>query len=127
MNHVLPLDRVRGLISNDRGLAAADAADRRRRYGANDIVESIGNPVAELARETARDPMIWFLVGTALLYAVLAQYSEAITLLVSIVPLVGMDAYLHRRTQASTQGLRGLLADTARVVRDGNEVVVPAT
>jgi Ca2+-transporting ATPase len=60
------------------------------------------------------------------LYAVLAQYSEAITLFVSIMPLVGMDAYLHRRTQASTQGLRGLLSDTARVVRDGSEVAVPA-
>jgi Ca2+-transporting ATPase len=42
-------------------------------------------------------------------------------------PLVGMDAYLHRRTQASTQGLRGLLADSARVVRDGAEIAVPAT
>src|SRR5690606_13453669 len=44
----------------------------------------------------------------------------------SVVPLVGMDAYLHRRTQASTQGLRGMLADTARVVRDGAEATIPA-
>jgi Ca2+-transporting ATPase len=71
--------------------------------------------------------MIWFLLGTAVLYGALAQYSEAITLLVSIVPLVGMDAYLHRRTQASTQGLRGMLSDTARVVRGGEEVEVAAT
>ena len=104
-----------------------EVVDRRKRFGTNDIIESVGNPVTELARETARDPMIWFLVGTAVLYAVLSEYSEAITLLVSILPLVGMDAYLHRRTQASTQGLRGLLSDTARVIRDGSEVEVPAT
>ena len=127
MRHPLPLDRVRGLVTADRGLATAELAERRRRYGANDIVEMVGHPVAELARETARDPMIWFLVGTAVLYGVLGQTSEAVTLLVSIAPLVGMDAYLHRRTQASTQGLRGLLADTARVVRDGVEQVIPAT
>ena len=127
MMHAVPLSRLRGLVDDQRGLDANEVADRRRRFGANDIIESVGSPVRELARETARDPMIWFLVGTAVLYAVLSQYTEAITLLVSIVPLVGMDAYLHRRTQASTQGLRGLLADTARVVRDGAEVEVLAT
>lgn len=127
MMHALPLSRVRGLLDDPRGLDASEVADRRERFGPNDVIESVGNPVMELARETARDPMIWFLVGTAVLYAVLAQYSEAITLLVSIVPLVGMDAYLHRRTQASTQGLRGLLSDTARVIRAGSEVEVPAT
>lgn len=123
----LPLARIRGLVANHRGLAADEVAERRAQFGANDIVESVGNPALELARETARDPMIWFLVGTAILYAVLSEYSEAITLLVSILPLVGMDVYLHRRTQASTQGLRGLLSDTARVVRDGAEAVIRAT
>ncbi|HEY6036490.1 MAG TPA: cation-transporting P-type ATPase, partial [Kofleriaceae bacterium] len=127
MLHTLPVARIRGLVADDRGLDASAVADRRRQFGPNDIVESVRSPVMELARETARDPMIWFLVGTAVLYAVLSEYSEAITLLVSILPLVGMDAYLHRRTQASTQGLRGLLADTARVIRDGAQVEVPAT
>lgn len=126
MVHPLPLSRIRGLLAERRGLDPREVAERRKQFGANDIVESVGNPVLELARETARDPMIWFLVGTAVLYAVLAEYSEAITLLVSIMPLVGMDAYLHRRTQASTQGLRGLLSDTARVIRDGSEIDVPA-
>lgn len=127
MMHSAPLSRVRGLLADERGLESRAVAERRRQFGTNDIIESVGNPVTELVRETARDPMIWFLVGTAVLYAVLSEVSEAITLLVSIVPLIGMDAYLHRRTQASTQGLRGLLSDTARVMRDGAEVEIPAT
>ena len=127
MMHALPLDRVNGLLAPDRGLDRAEVGERRRRYGTNDIVESVGSPAAELARETARDPMIWFLLGTAVLYGVLGQLSESITLVVSIVPLVGMDAYLHRRTQASTQGLRGLLSTNARVVRDGAETEIQAT
>lgn len=126
MKHPLQLERVRGAVHADRGLSTPELDDRRRRYGANDVVEATGHPAAELARETARDPMIWFLVGTAALYALLGQSSEAVVLLVSVVPLVGMDAYLHRRTQASTQGLRGMLADTARVVRDGAEATIPA-
>lgn len=127
MMHALPIDRVRGLLADERGLTSAEVGERRQRHGANHILESVGNPVAALARDTARDPMIWFLVGTAILYAVLAEYGEAITLVVSIIPLIGMDAYLHRRTQASTEGLRGLLADRARVIRDGVEREIPAT
>ena len=70
--------------------------------------------------------MIWFLVGTGLVYAVLGSYTEAVTLLIAILPLVGMDAFLHRRTQASTEGLSRQLAQTARVVRDGQATDVPA-
>jgi len=31
--------------------------------------------------------------------------TEAVVLVVAITPLAGMGAYLHRRTQASTEGL----------------------
>lgn len=127
MRHPLSADRRRGLLPAGRGLETAEVAERRQRFGPNDIVEAPGHPGAELARETARDPMIWFLVGTSVLYAVLGEVTEAITLAASIVPLVALDAYLHRRTQASTRRLRGLLADSARLVRDGAEVTVPAT
>ena len=63
MMHTLPLSRVRGLLANVRGLTADDVADRRKRFGTNNIVESVGNPVMELARETARAPMRTGLCG----------------------------------------------------------------
>ena len=106
------------------GLDASEVGERRQRYGTNDMIETVGSPVAELVRDTARDPTIWFLIGTTILYFALGQSAEAATLLVSIVPLVGIDVYLHRRTQQSTSALRGMLASTARVVRDGAEVTV---
>lgn len=127
MRRPFPTDRLAGLASVEEGLPSEEVEARRLRFGPNDIVESVGRPVAELARDTARDPMIWFLMGTATLYAVLGDVAESITLFVSLVPLVAMDAYLHRRTQASTHGLRALLADTARVMRDGVLREVPAS
>ena len=68
--------------------------------------------------------MPWFLAGTGALYAALGERAEALTLLASIVPLVGMDAFLHRRTRAATEGLRQRLATRARVVRDGAELEI---
>jgi P-type Ca2+ transporter type 2C len=123
----LPLERLDGLALAGRGLASEEARARRARYGSNDIVEAARRPWWDLLRDTARDPMIWFLGGTGALYAALGDRAEAVTLLASLVPLVGMDAFLHRRTQASTEGLSSRLAVTARVVRDGVSVAVAAT
>ncbi len=106
-------------------MSLADARDRRVRFGPNDVLESPEPAWQQLARETARDPMLWFLVGIGGLYALLGELAEALTLLASIVPLVAMDAVLHRRTQASTQGLRSRLASRAVVVRAGAPIEIP--
>jgi Ca2+-transporting ATPase len=118
--------RLAGLLGSERGLKAAEADARRARFGANEIAEETPNALLDLLRDTARDPMIWFLAGTSGLYAFLGQGVEAATLLAASLPLVGMDAWLHRRTRASTEGLASRLAQQATVLRDGAATVVPA-
>ncbi|MGH7786883.1 MAG: cation-translocating P-type ATPase, partial [Candidatus Binatia bacterium] len=119
MTRPLPLDRLCGLLTDAGGLDRAQVDEQRRRFGRNDIAEAAPRRWRDLLRDTARDPMIWFLAGTAALYAGLGELVEAGTLLVAVLPLVGMDAVLHWRTQASTEGLRSHLASTATVWRDG--------
>jgi Ca2+-transporting ATPase len=126
MQRPVPRAALTDVLGDDRGLDPEEAEARLSAYGPNDIVETPGNPWMTLARDTARDPMIWFLVGTGVLYWFLGQVAEAVTLLVSIAPLVGMDAYLHRRTRASTEGLMSRLAVQANVVRGGVLALVPA-
>ena len=100
--------------------------ERRQEYGPNDIVETPPHPWWDLLRDTAKDPMLWFFAGVGVLYLVIGQRTEALTLLVAILPLLGMDVYLHRRTQASTAGLKSRLAATAKVVRDDSVATIPA-
>ncbi len=126
MKRSVPLPRVADFLTTDRGLTADEVSTRRDHYGVNDIIEAPPGGWRDLARDTARDPMIWFLAATSGLFAALGDYAEALTLLVAMVPLVGMDAFLHRRTQASTQGLASRLAAEARVYRDGEVLSVPA-
>ncbi len=122
----VPIDRLQDLQDADRGLTGEEAAARRARFGANDIIVAPPVTWVDLVRDTLRDPMIWFLLGVSVLFAALGEYTEASILAIALVPLVGMDAYLHRRTQASTQGLASRLAATATVLRDGSAITVPA-
>jgi Ca2+-transporting ATPase len=126
MRRDIPYSRWQTLPEQGRGLTSAEVFEQRAQFGRNDILEVARNPWLELARNTLRDPMIWFLIGTGIVYAVLGSYAESISLLVAILPLIGMDAFLHRRTQASTEGLSQTLAETARVWRDGRLQEIPA-
>jgi Ca2+-transporting ATPase len=119
MRRAFPVDRIAGLLETDRGLTTHEADERRRLYGANDIVRERRAGWRDIARDTARDPMVWFLGATALLFAALGDYTEAAVLALALLPITGMDAYLHRRTQATTEGLAGRLASHALVVRQG--------
>jgi Ca2+-transporting ATPase len=122
----LPLARLKEIAPFDRSLSASEAAARRAQYGGNDIVEVPGNPWLDLARDTAKDPMLWFFMGTGVLYALVGQRAEAITLGIAILPLLLMDAFLHRRTSASTQGLKTRLATEAVVIRNELRVSIAA-
>ena len=122
----IPTERLGPHWPRSEGLTATQAIQALQRYGPNDIVEAVEHPWWALARDTARDPMIWFFAGTSALYGVVGQVAEAATLLGAIVPLVLMDVFLHRRTQASTQGLKSRLASRASVVRDGAPIDVAA-
>src|SRR6185503_14905748 len=105
MRKAVPVDRLHGPLGAHGGMSSAEATERRRRYGPNDIVESARRPWRDLLRDTVKDPMIWFLGGAAVLYAALGDRVESLTLVAALVPLMAMDAFLHRRTQASTEGL----------------------
>lgn len=120
-----PYERIRDLPDPELGLSESAVASRREQYGANDILDAPASSLGELLRDTLRDPMLWFLLVTGGLFAAIGEIREAVILAIAVLPLAGMDMYLHRRTQASTASLGGRLATQAVVVRDGRQVSVP--
>jgi len=126
MPRSVPAARLEAVLNSERGLTQAEVAARRQRYGRNDILDAPRSGWLPLLKDTASDPMLWFLLATALLFAFLGDRVEAATLLVAMVPLIGMDLYLHRRTRASTEGLSSRLAARATVKRDGEVTEIGA-
>lgn len=97
----IPPSRIADGLAVDQGLSTAQILTQRV-HGFNDIVADAGSGWRELAGETARDPMLWFLVGTAGLFAEVGETSEAITLLEALVPLASLALSMRlRRTSGS--------------------------
>jgi len=122
-----PQDRLAGLENPVTGLTRAEAEARRARYGENRIVENVRAGWRAVARETLRDPMLWFLLAAGVLFGIAGEITESVILLIALIPFVGMDAFLHRRAQASIEGLSSRLATNAFVFRDGRGQNVAAT
>ncbi|WP_317933110.1 cation-transporting P-type ATPase [Halioxenophilus sp. WMMB6] len=123
MQRSVPVQRLIDALDPQRGLSAEEASAQRRLYGLNTIVEA-STPRWQLLQDTLKDPMLWFLLGTALLFLLLGDIVEAITLLLAVIPLIGMDLFLHRRTQAATESLQSQLASHAQVLREGQLLTV---
>lgn len=126
MNRAVPADRLVEIPNDQTGLTSAQVTTQRSHYGNNSIVTEARSDWVKIVRNTIQDPMIWFLAGTALLFLWLGDYTEAGVLIAAMLPIVGMDAYLHQRTQASTKGLLTRLASQALVIRDDSEQLIPA-
>lgn len=126
MRRILPRSRIDASLARHWHLDNAQVAARRIQYGTNDIIETHSNHWVTLMKDTAKDPMIWFLIATSILFAILQNYNQTVILLLATVPLITMDALLHWRTQVSTQSLSSHLATRALVMRNGREHTLPA-
>lgn len=122
----VPVERLPDFWDNPVGLDGAAVVARRAMFGPNIIAVPQSSGWSQIFFSTLGDPMIWFLIGTAALFVALGEFTEAAVLASALVPIAGIDAYLHRRTQASTEGLRARLAVRARVVRDGRAQDIPS-
>jgi Ca2+-transporting ATPase len=120
----ISFETLKGLGKRELGLSEEEVIGQTSRYGANEIIEVTGSPWLDLAKDTFKDPMIWFLVGIGLLFVLVGDVKEAVVLFVAIVPLAVMDAFLHWRTQASTSGLRTNLASQVNVFRGTKETLL---
>ncbi len=127
MRRRLPEDRFSALTNPLTGLDQSQVAQNRARFGSNVIVAAPSSTWRDLVRDTLQDPMLWFLAGISALFFMIGDTTEAIILSVALVPILGMDAFLHWRTQASTQALAGQLASSVWVMRDSNKQKIAAT
>lgn len=120
----ISLESLSGLEQHDGGLSISEVKAQGLRFGANDIVEVAGNPWIELFQDTAKDPMIWFLIGIGSVFFLTGEVADGITLFLAVFPLLFMDAFLHWRTRASTALLKGQMSSRIKVRRDSRDVEI---
>jgi P-type Ca2+ transporter type 2C len=109
----------------DGGLSAAEAAQRLRADGPNELPDHRPRKLLAIAKEVLSEPMFLLLIAAAVIYIVLGDVREALMLAASIGIIVVITIFQRRRTERALAALRDLSSPRALVIRDGTEQRIP--
>ena len=101
------------------GLSSSEACERLARLGPNTLDTEHPRTLAQRLLNMAREPMFMLLVAASVLYLVLGDIVEGLTLSLFVLAVLGMTLWQEGRADAALQALRGMTQPQARVLRDG--------
>lgn len=106
------------------GLTAEEAAQRLTDEGPNSLPGEGGRGWTQIVLGTVKDPMFSLLLAAAGLYLLLGDLREGSSLLLMVVVVIGLTLYQEGKTERAVQALRQLSSPRARVIRDGQPLLV---
>jgi Ca2+-transporting ATPase len=110
----------------DDGLSLEDAAARLAKHGRNELPEPEKDPWWRRLLEQFKDPLVLTLLAAATVAGALAQFADAIAILLIVILNAIIGFYQEKRAEAALEALKKLAAPNARVVRNGKSMVIDA-
>jgi Ca2+-transporting ATPase len=104
------------------GLTSLEAARLLTEFGPNSVESDTSRSRLSEAFAVLREPMLLLLLAAGLISFFLADLTDAILLMFTVVIVLGISIYQQRRTNRALAALKELTAPLAHVVRDGLEV-----
>ncbi len=126
--HAQQLTEVyRTLHTSEEGLSDVEAAERLRKYGRNELRSKPPKTVLQMLKAQVIDPMVLILIGAAAFSAVLREWTEAAVIFTIVIVNAIIGIVQEKKAQSSLEALRNMSAPTARVLRQGEESIIPAS
>ncbi|MBK9927487.1 MAG: cation-translocating P-type ATPase [Anaerolineales bacterium] len=114
------------LNSGETGLSQKEADTRLAQYGPNEIKAAHRVSPWEILFEQFKNVLILILLGATVLSFFLGHGVESVVIAVIVLFAVGLGFVQEYRAERAIEALRQMAAPTATVLRDGQEVKVPA-
>ena len=126
--HAQRLDEVYEAIhTSEKGLSDTEASERLRKNGRNELRSKPPKTIFKMLKVQIVDPMVLILIGAAVFSAVLQEWTEAAVIFTIVVINAVIGIVQEKKAQSSLEALRSMSAPTARVLRQGEESIVPAS
>ena len=125
--HAQTLDEVQATLNtSEDGLSDAEAERRLLTNGANELRQKKQKSILEMLKEQLTDVMILILLGASALSFALNEWTEAIVILVIVALNATVSIIQEKKAANALEALKNMGAPTARVLREGEESLIPA-
>jgi Ca2+-transporting ATPase len=126
--HPLPLDQVLASVAADpqKGLTVAEARRRFEEVGPNELAGAPREPWWRILLAQFQDFMVLVLLAATILSYALGETADAVTIIVIVVINAILGFIQEYRAEQSLEALKQMAAPVARVIRDENELMIPA-
>lgn len=114
------------LDTSEEGLSCAEAAKRLKEYGFNELRQKPKKSLTKMLLEQILDPMVLILIGASTLSLFLDQLVEGFAILGIVVLNAVIGIIQEKKAESSIEALKSMSAPVARVIRDGEENIIPA-
>lgn len=108
------------------GLTDAEAAQRRKRFGENAVREQPPRSIWLMIAAQLSDFMILVLLAAAIVAGVVGELKDSIIIVVIVALNTVIGVVQEWRAERALEVLRGMTAPTARILRAGEQRIVPA-
>ncbi len=126
--HALKITEVYKILhTSEEGLGDAEAAERLRKNGRNELRSKPPKTIIQMLKAQIIDPMVLILIGAASFSAILQEWTEAAVIFTIVIVNAIIGIVQEKKAQSSLEALRNMSAPTARVLRQGEESVIPAS
>ena len=125
--HAMKLTEIYEVLrTSEGGLSDKEAAERLRKNGRNELRSRPPKTILQMLKAQIIDPMVLILIGAAFFSAVLQEWTEAAVIFTIVIVNAIIGIVQEKKAQSSLEALRKMSAPSARVLREGEESVIPA-
>ena len=107
------------------GLSDAEAASQLRIDGANELPQPQRRTALRIVRDVMREPMFALLIGAGVVYFLLGELADALTLLLFASLSLVITIVQESRSERVLEALRDLTSPRALVIREGERKRIP--
>jgi Ca2+-transporting ATPase len=125
--HTLEIKEVLSSLGSDlRGLTQQEAKTRLEKYGPNELMENEKISPLKIFLDQFKNFLIIILLAATIVSAFIGEWLDAIVIFAIVIACAILGLYQEFKAEKAVEALKKIAALTARVIRRGEEVEIPA-
>ncbi|BCJ95010.1 cation-transporting ATPase, P-type [Anaerocolumna cellulosilytica] len=112
--------------TNENGLSKAEANKRMEEKGYNELTEGKKESIGQIFLSQFKDFLVIILIAAATISAVLGDYESSAVIFLVIILNAILGTVQHKKAEKSLDSLKQLSAPNAKVIRDGETLIIPS-